>query len=185
MSFAASITSRAATLDELERTGVGDDANLHDGALAILRDGELIAITNEYGTAAYCDERFDRETVEALAEKHADLYAGRPGKDGAGQILDERISQRAGGYTASHDDEHDKAEIASAAIAYAIFAWWQITVARRITGWTRDQVDEIVLEQWWPWDALEWKPADSPIRNLAKAGALCAAEIDRLIRGKR
>jgi len=32
----------------------------------------------------------------------------------------------------------------------------------------------------WPWEAAWWKPSDDPIRNLAKAGALIAAEIDRL-----
>jgi len=34
----------------------------------------------------------------------------------------------------------------------------------------------------WPWEASWWKPSDDPIRNLAKAGALIAAEIDRLQR---
>jgi hypothetical protein len=31
----------------------------------------------------------------------------------------------------------------------------------------------------WPWDAAWWKPSEEPIRNLIKAGALIAAEIDR------
>lgn len=34
----------------------------------------------------------------------------------------------------------------------------------------------------WPWDASWWKPSADPIRNLVKAGALIAAEIDRLQR---
>jgi hypothetical protein len=34
----------------------------------------------------------------------------------------------------------------------------------------------------WPWDYDWWKPSDDPIRNLTKAGALIAAEIDRLNR---
>jgi hypothetical protein len=33
----------------------------------------------------------------------------------------------------------------------------------------------------WPWDASWWKPKDV-IRNLVRAGALIAAEIDRLRR---
>lgn len=37
----------------------------------------------------------------------------------------------------------------------------------------------------WPWDKKWWKPSDDPIRNLVKAGALIAAEIDRLQRLKR
>lgn len=32
----------------------------------------------------------------------------------------------------------------------------------------------------WPWDAAWWKPSEEPIRNLVKAGALIAAEIDRM-----
>ena len=34
----------------------------------------------------------------------------------------------------------------------------------------------------WPWDHEWWKPSDDPVRNLVKAGALIAAEIDRLQR---
>lgn len=32
----------------------------------------------------------------------------------------------------------------------------------------------------WPWHPSWWKPSDDPVRNLVKAGALIAAEIDRL-----
>jgi len=32
----------------------------------------------------------------------------------------------------------------------------------------------------WPWDMEWWKPEYDPIKNLVKAGALIAAEIDRL-----
>lgn len=32
----------------------------------------------------------------------------------------------------------------------------------------------------WPWDMKWWKPSKDPIKNLIKAGALIAAEIDRL-----
>lgn len=36
----------------------------------------------------------------------------------------------------------------------------------------------------WPWEDAAWKPVDDPIRNLVKAGALIAAEIDRLLRAQ-
>lgn len=36
----------------------------------------------------------------------------------------------------------------------------------------------------WPFNRKEWKPSSDPIRNLVKAGALIAAEIDRLHRVK-
>ncbi len=36
--------------------------------------------------------------------------------------------------------------------------------------------------RWWPWGKSWWKPSDDPIRDLEKAGALIAAEIDRRLR---
>ena len=36
----------------------------------------------------------------------------------------------------------------------------------------------------WPWAKSWWKPSADPVRNLVKAGALIAAEIDRLQRAK-
>ena len=73
------------------------------------------------------------------------------------------------GFWAGHDDEQDMGEIASAAACYACPPIWQ---------------------QWWPWGPDAWKPTDLTkeqtgeprIRELEKAGALIAAEIDRLIR---
>jgi hypothetical protein len=37
---------------------------------------------------------------------------------------------------------------------------------------------------YWPWPVAYWKPSDDPVRNLVKAGALIAAEIDRLERAE-
>jgi len=36
----------------------------------------------------------------------------------------------------------------------------------------------------WPFSSEWWKPAQDPIRNLVKAGALIAAEIDHLQRNR-
>lgn len=33
----------------------------------------------------------------------------------------------------------------------------------------------------WPWDERWWKPNEDPVRDLVKAGALIAAEIDRIL----
>lgn len=70
-----SVTLRAATLDELERTDSTDHANLTDGALAVLVDGLLVGITNEYGTAVYFDEAVGKGRVEALADVSCDFLA--------------------------------------------------------------------------------------------------------------
>jgi hypothetical protein len=34
----------------------------------------------------------------------------------------------------------------------------------------------------WPWSGMDWRPSADRVRELAKAGALIAAEIDRLNR---
>jgi len=68
-------------------------------------------------------------------------------------------------WSAEHDDEHKAGELAKAAAAYALFAW----------------SDRTLPPQFWPWDASWWKPKN-PRRDLVRAGALIAAEIDRLDR---
>lgn len=93
---------------------------------------------------------------------------------GADLILSERARQLAvEGWTPEHDDDATEAQLVRAAICYADFG------ARLAT--THD-------EKWvprWPWAQIWWKPERTdPIRNLVKAGALIAAEIDRLQRAK-
>jgi hypothetical protein len=71
------------------------------------------------------------------------------------------------GWDGPHDDEHVNGELAAAAHAYLL----EVLDADGIFSW--------------PWDVSWWKPSDDPIRNLEKAGALIAAEIDRLSRAAR
>lgn len=74
------------------------------------------------------------------------------------------------GYTPEHDDKHWNEELASAAVAYAT------------PGKSRLYNSE-GLPQGWPFDKEYWKPyPECRIRELTKAGALIAAEIDRLQR---
>ena len=72
------------------------------------------------------------------------------------------------GWTACHDDSHIKGELAQAGACYALEASGQ---GGRI---------------FWPWKAgqsfMGWKPSTDPVSNLFRAGALIAAEIDRLQR---
>jgi hypothetical protein len=73
------------------------------------------------------------------------------------------------GWTPEHDDKHTGQEMALAAICYAI---------------PRPALGE-GIEYPWPstWDEGWFKPSkDNRIRDLEKAGALIAAEIDRLMR---
>lgn len=92
---------------------------------------------------------------------------------GAEAIAAERQRQvEVEGWTPVHDDEHDHCELIRAALVYADNAWSQVMEQRpRPSGW--------------PWPQGQWRPSDEPIRNLVKAGALIAAEIDRLQRASR
>ena len=79
-----------------------------------------------------------------------------------------QISQE--GWTADHDaTEHHSEELAAAAGCYAL------------AGETRGTFRYEHILQLWPWDKKWWKPTpDDRVRELAKAGALIAAEIDRI-----
>lgn len=72
------------------------------------------------------------------------------------------------GWTPEHDDTHAQHEMALAAFCYL----GHIAVTDALN----------IPTLFWPWEQAWWKPSDDPIRNLVKAGALIAAEIDRLTR---
>lgn len=98
---------------------------------------------------------------------------------GVSLISEERDRQiLQNGYSPTHDDRYNSGEINDAAIAYAMAA------AKQARGesveYLRSAVD--TGEFPWPWEERWWKPSEDPIRNLVKAGALIAAEIDLLQR---
>ena len=94
---------------------------------------------------------------------------------GAALIAAERQRQMAvEGWTPEHDDQHSQAEMAKAAGDYLHEAFIRAKYGRRPFG--------TEPPHHWPWDAKWWKPSEDPIPNLVKAGALIAAEIDRLQR---
>lgn len=91
-------------------------------------------------------------------------------------IADERKRQTEKlGWTPEHDDGHDGGQILDAAIAYAVAGLRQ--------GRSPKADLDLVRLMYWPWEKKWWKPEDRE-RNLVKAGALIAAEIDRLARLK-
>jgi len=94
-------------------------------------------------------------------------------KTGSELIAEERarqISQE--GWTPEHDDKHTHHELIHASSSYLL------ATAIGIPG---DSPSACFTPPQWPWERAWWKPAD-PICNLTKAGALIAAEIDRLQR---
>ena len=92
--------------------------------------------------------------------------------NGAELIYRERNRQlREEGWTAEHDDEHNQGELALAAACYALA---ELHREKEMYG---DPPPE------WPWEAKWWRPTPHDrIRELVKAGALIAAEIDRMQR---
>jgi hypothetical protein len=95
------------------------------------------------------------------------------------RITAERQRQiEAEGWTPEHDDEHDSGEMVYAAISYALnpFSNERLGNDARIPA-------GLAVPEHWPWDDEWWKPTPKDrIRELTKAAALIAAEIDRLER---
>lgn len=97
-------------------------------------------------------------------------------KTGVELIAAERARQvEREGWTPQHDDAHSTGEMADAAACYASLSSAQ---SRDV-----DSCADYALPDSWPWDADWWKPKDR-LRNLVRAGALIAAEIDRVQRAE-
>jgi len=115
--------------------------------------------------------------------------------NGAERIAQERTRQvEEEGWTAEHDEtEHEPGDLAAAAAVYAAGDnIYEENRPERPSGFEAIEFDPL-----WPFDAAWFKPSgyernvdalchddrlNGRIRDLEKAGALCAAEIDRLLR---
>ena len=119
-----------------------------------------------------------KEKILSLQSDNAELHAEtewlRGLSIGVKEIGDERkrqISQE--GWTLEHDDAHTRGEIAGAAACY-------ILDSLELPGELAERA-RLVGSDVWPWHQDYWKPGEKR-RELVKAGALIAAEIDRLER---
>ena len=85
---------------------------------------------------------------------------------GIAAIAAERLRQiKAEGWTTEHDDAHESGAMARAAACYAQEAGGRLVHPPR----------------GWPWEKSWWKPKDRR-SDLVRAGALIAAEIERINR---
>lgn len=102
--------------------------------------------------------------VQAILDsQHHSVAAGHP--TGVFLIAQERVRQvTSEGWDAAHDAEHAPGELAIAGACYALQGAAALT--------------HHFLTAMWPWGKEWWKPK-TPMRNLARAGALIAAEMDR------
>lgn len=76
------------------------------------------------------------------------------------------------GWTAEHDRQHTGGEIA---LAGAVYALWNA-----LDETTHGEPHAELMAKLWPWDP-EWLKPKGRLRNLTRAGALMAAEIDRIL----
>lgn len=81
------------------------------------------------------------------------------------------------GWTPEHDDTHTSGEMALAAAGYASHAAAFSQINPPLSVY-QSAPAELVN---WPWDKSWWKPKNAR-NDLVRAGALIAAEIDRLDR---
>lgn len=184
-------------LHVLERHGLHDEAELVQSLTAALKDAErererlrrALLMYGEHTTScsrpksaqALCDcglEDLIREALQEPAPQGAETApSADPGKEamnGLGLIAAERQRQiEEEGWTLEHDDSHGEDELAMAAACYALPAG--------VRRWQFGSRGPILLRSLWPWEPKWFKRSDRK-RELVKAGALIAAEIDRLER---
>lgn len=108
-------------------------------------------------------------------------------------IRRERVRQiKTEGHSSAHDDKHTEGQLAQAATCYAHIAC-TLRVRELGNGDLDKQIEQIrdmylssYRPGWpkWPWFEDDFKPSPDPLRNIEKAGALLAAEYDRLTRLK-
>jgi hypothetical protein len=128
------------------------------GRPADLTPAELDAVLERLRTpSGATDEALERLTT--MADE----------MDGVSRIAAERRRQvEREGYDTAHDDTHNGEELARCAALYALPSYSRL-------------LHQDGVPVGWPFDCCDWKPGDR-IRELEKAGALIAAEIDRLLR---
>ncbi len=96
-------------------------------------------------------------------------------KTGIELIAEERERQiNSLGWDEANDDVYKQGELPIAAYVYTGHA---IGV---LMGLPRQPKTPRV----WPWPEYAWNPSGDPVKDLVKAGALIAAEIDRINRAK-
>lgn len=119
--------------------------------------------------------RVDEWLSLRLVQQVLDAAAGHVAYPGLSAIVDERLRQvNVEGWSAAHDDLHSEGELPIAARCYLGHAIGTVYGYDCNPGVPRE----------WPWEDSWWKPSNNPRRDLAKTGALVAAEIDRLTRAE-
>lgn len=131
-------------------------------------------VTEFPGYGAEYVEELDEiaEGIRSLSAVPQQCHTG-----GVTLIAAERQRQvQAEGWTPAHDDAHADGLLSDAAACYALVS--SISWKKRLRIAESGSVPDF-----WPWHSSWWKPANRK-RDLVKAGALIAAELDRLLRAE-
>jgi hypothetical protein len=101
-------------------------------------------------------------------------------KTGIELIAEERERQiKQEGWSIAHDSvRHTEGELTDAALCYATVGSAQLRGAS-VEEWPVEMFADDMLTDW-PWEKRWYKPSPHAERNLVKAGALIAAELDRI-----
>jgi hypothetical protein len=85
------------------------------------------------------------------------------------------------GWTSGHDAEHGTAELVDAAACYLMAPRLPVPIRHAVVISHGPDAGQPWTPERWPWEPRAWKPVPNDrVRELVKAGALIAAEIDRL-----
>ncbi len=96
------------------------------------------------------------------------LHIRRPLSPAMTAVIEERYRQiEVEGWSAEHDESHERGELANAGAHYAFYAG-------------RD----IAMPTTWPWDRSWWKPQNFR-RDLVRAAALILAELEKFDRRRK
>jgi hypothetical protein len=120
------------------------------------------------------DELSGQNFIDTLAKVVSERDRMMEAGEGMSRIMAERIRQKSvEGWTPEHDAQHSKGELTIAAACYAL---------NKMPVYSDHWFDEV--NEWWPWHP-DWDKRDkhSRERSLEIAGALIAAELDRLADG--
>lgn len=162
-------------------------------SLGLIPDTRQVDSFNGFDIKAGVPVRRSDGKCRPATKKETDAYwrcmrtvcSRHPGNAGAELIAEERKRQiEKEGFSAEHDANHLCSELTDAAVMYAMRAYWKKRIDPMIVG--TDEMPGIM----WPFGIEFFKPSNEPwpdgrIKDLVKAGALIAAEIDRLLNIKK
>lgn len=147
-----------------------------EGLEALLAAAQTI-LDRGYVSKSIPEEKPDHDALQsAITALRSAPPVGARVTDAARDVLAERSRQtEVEGWSAEHDDCHDRSELAQAAACYAL-SGTPVDEALFIHGKWKDKID-----LFWPFCRSWFRPTNRR-RDLVKAGALILAEIERLDR---